>query len=448
MQQRYSRRIHHLAAQWALHMERYGYGRMEIPITQVADLFLTRAGDQIISRLFTFERHGQQVALRPEFTAAAAHAYVTQHPEGDAVVRWQFSGAVFDDDPSGAYQHFSIGAELLGLAGAAADAEAVAMAVGGLEQVGASEWQLSIGHIQLMRALLARFRLDNRTQRFILNQLAALLDPALGKAYILDSLDRLLLGAQTDENGLPAYPSDELSTQQMLDVLLDATQRGETMGGRDRADIVRRLLKKRQRATERDQYVAALDFLEAWSAISGTPDEAFAQIEQLLPDDDEMLRALLDDWQQSVALLEAYNIPASRIQIQPALARNWDYYTGIVFELVVNGYAVGGGGRYDELARLVGGERDIPAVGFACDADALLAVLPAFDAPPFPTLTISPEVGADIHAARWAHQLRGLGCCVSLLNADGDFVAASDGTLRRGERIYESIEALTLELTQ
>jgi histidyl-tRNA synthetase len=444
VQQRYSRRINHLAAQWALHMERYGYGRMEIPVTQAADLFLTRAGDQIISRLFTFDRHGQQVALRPEFTAPAAHAYVSQQTENNVVVRWQFSGAVFDDD----HQHYSIGAELLGLAGAAADAEVMAMAVEGLDRVGAPNWEFAIGHIQLMRVLLARFGLDSRTQRFILNYLAALTNPLLGKDYILDNLDRLLLSANSANNGLAGYPSDEINTQQMLDVLLDATQRGETMGGRDRSDIVRRLLKKRQRATERDQYVAALDLLEAWAAIGGTPAEAFAQMEGLLPSDNQQAWNLFHDWQNVVALLDVYGIPPSKIRIQPALARNWDYYTGIVFELTVDGRSIGGGGRYDELARLVGGERDIPAVGFAFDADALLDSLPDFDAPPSPTLTLSPEEGAEAVAARWAHTLRGLGYCVSLLNTTGELVAQSNGKLRRGERVFENVEEINLELTR
>ena len=62
--------------------------------------------------------------------------------------------------------------------------------------------------------------------------------------------------------------------------------------------------------------------------------------------------SVLDEWRSVIALLDAYGIPASRIQIQPALARNWDYYTGIVFELwSEDGHHLGGGGRYDELTR-------------------------------------------------------------------------------------------------
>ncbi len=79
-----------------LFMSSFGYEILETPILDSADLFLTRAGDQIISRLFTFERFGQQLALRPEFTAAAAHAYITSRRT--TIARWQFAGAIFEDD--------------------------------------------------------------------------------------------------------------------------------------------------------------------------------------------------------------------------------------------------------------------------------------------------------------------------------------------------------------
>lgn len=56
---------------------------------------------------------------------------------------------------------------------------------------------------------------------------------------------------------------------------------------------------------------------------------------------------------------------------EPTLARGLDYYTGLIFEVEVAGYAGGsicGGGRYDNLIGLFAG-RDIPAVGFAFGFD-------------------------------------------------------------------------------
>ena len=118
-------------------MARYGYEKIETPIIQPAELFLTKAGDQIIHRLFTFERLGQAAGAPPGIHGAGrAILYVTQFPDDQQpVVRWQFGGAIFEDASSD-NQRFSIGAELIGLGGAAADAEIIALAANGAVERG------------------------------------------------------------------------------------------------------------------------------------------------------------------------------------------------------------------------------------------------------------------------------------------------------------------------
>jgi histidyl-tRNA synthetase len=65
---------------------------------------------------------------------------------------------------------------------------------------------------------------------------------------------------------------------------------------------------------------------------------------------------------------------------QPRLVRGLDYYTRTAFEVVALGLgsqdAVAGGGRYNGLAKELGGP-DLPAIGFAIGEDRLLEVLPA-----------------------------------------------------------------------
>jgi histidyl-tRNA synthetase len=61
------------------------------------------------------------------------------------------------------------------------------------------------------------------------------------------------------------------------------------------------------------------------------------------------------------------------------LVRGLDYYTRTVFEYVATGLdaaqnAVGGGGRYDGLAEVLGG-RSVPAVGFSLGIDRILLAL-------------------------------------------------------------------------
>jgi histidyl-tRNA synthetase len=66
-------------------------------------------------------------------------------------------------------------------------------------------------------------------------------------------------------------------------------------------------------------------------------------------------------------------------EVQPKLVRGLDYYTRTAFEVAAVGLgaqdAVAGGGRYNGLARELGGP-DLPAIGFAIGEDRLLEVLP------------------------------------------------------------------------
>lgn len=437
-----TRQFSQLSTSLEEHMAAYGYRKVDTPVIQPADLFLTRAGDQIIDHLFTFERRNQQYALRPEFTAAAAAMYAQQHHEGQ-IARWQFSGSVFEDDPSDlthTYQRFGIGAELFGMAGTLAEAEVIAMAAYGLTSQGIEGWTLTIGHVQLMRHLLSTFQLDSRAQRFLLSHLPALKNPAQGKNYILEILDQLVMGGDDHHVTEAIGSTEESSAHNLLDVLLDATQRSATMGGRTRNDIVRRLLQKRQRAAERDQFVQALDFLEAWNAIDASPQEAFEKIQQWLKADDKVAHDIFHQWQHLIDLLAAYGITPEQLRIQPALARNWDYYTGIVFELRAQNQELGGGGRYDELAHLLGAEHNIPAVGFTYYADQLFALLPPQPDLQPRTITIVVTPDAEIEGVRWSQALRQSGYAVEITTSSnvGDNLVnvTAMGTLNASGKVY------------
>ena len=64
--------------------------------------------------------------------------------------------------------------------------------------------------------------------------------------------------------------------------------------------------------------------------------------------------------------------------VDPAFARGLEYYTGVIFELYVPelDLALGGGGRYDKLIELFGGE-PTPATGMAAGIDRIVIAMEA-----------------------------------------------------------------------
>jgi histidyl-tRNA synthetase len=97
-------------------------------------------------------------------------------------------------------------------------------------------------------------------------------------------------------------------------------------------------------------------------------------------------------------------------RIDPRLVRGLDYYTRTVFEVHAEELgaqnAVGGGGRYDDLVKELGGP-DTPAVGVSIGMERLItsaAAGPAASGPEACVIALTPDAAPD--AMRLARTLR------------------------------------------
>jgi ATP phosphoribosyltransferase regulatory subunit len=89
-------------------------------------------------------------------------------------------------------------------------------------------------------------------------------------------------------------------------------------------------------------------------------------------------RLVLRDLEALAEILEAYGVGGA-VRVDLGIIRDFDYYTGIVFEghTAVLGFPLLGGGRYDRL--LEGFGAPYPATGFAVRVDRVLAASPSRD---------------------------------------------------------------------
>ena len=83
-----------------------------------------------------------------------------------------------------------------------------------------------------------------------------------------------------------------------------------------------------------------------------------------------------DELGSLVGLLETGGVPQAQVVLDLGLARGLGYYTGVIFEMVHHwdggDASLGGGGRYDELVRALGGGADTPAMGFAYNLEQVV----------------------------------------------------------------------------
>jgi histidyl-tRNA synthetase len=127
-------------------------------------------------------------------------------------------------------------------------------------------------------------------------------------------------------------------------------------------------------------------------------------------DGDERAIAALENLRAIIRVLPDMGVPADAYTVSPSLARGLSYYTGVVFESVLEQPPMGsllGGGRYDELVGAFAG-RPIPTVGLAFGIERLHDLMTELGMGPgartvaevFITLFDPERAGASLQLAR------------------------------------------------
>ena len=136
-------------AAFATEVERAGYGLLESPMFEYAEVFRRGIGegsDVVGKEMYEFaDRDGQTLALRPEGTASVVRAFVEHHP----LVPWKtwYATPAFRHErpQAGRYrQHHQVGVEALGPADPDLDVEVVALADGFFRRLGLTDYELKI----------------------------------------------------------------------------------------------------------------------------------------------------------------------------------------------------------------------------------------------------------------------------------------------------------------
>ncbi len=149
-----------LAVQNKLHqlLHLYGYQDIQTPTFEYFDVFRKEIGTIDSRELYKFfDREGNTLALRPDMTPSIARAVATLFETERVPVRLCYVGNTFINRTS--YQgrlkeNTQLGAELIGDDSIEADAEMIAMVVDGMKQIGLSEFQVSIGHVDFLKSLM------------------------------------------------------------------------------------------------------------------------------------------------------------------------------------------------------------------------------------------------------------------------------------------------------
>ena len=418
----------------------FGYQILELPILGPAELFLRKSGGELASQMYSFtDSGGNQVTLRPEFTAPIMRHYLDCARQASLPVRWQYAGPVFRysgaglSAAQGGGQFTQIGAELIGSDTVLADAELLGMAARVPAALGLEEWRLRIGDLAVVHSLLDVAGLSERSRSFIVSQIPSLAQGASGLEAALERAQQLHLvgaGPEGDDLSLAISGLDDDQARQVLQGFL-GWKTGNAQGGayreigslpaaplaagadvlgstadaksgedrenwgdfgrRDPSQIVERLLRKIRGSDDRVNLRRGMELVAELVAVKGPPAVALKMAEGILQNAGANMAALkrlaelmelLQGSDRSPGDSGASWVAPDNLELDFGLARGLAYYNGIIFEVRHSSFSgpLGGGGRYDDLARALGSKETVPALGFAFNLEALL-LIPGLDLP-------------------------------------------------------------------
>ena len=359
----------------------FGYNHLETPILEPTDLFLRKSGGALASRIYRFTDPGSNlVSLRPEFTSSIMRHYLECAEDTPLPVRWQYSGPVFRYElshPEASGQFTQIGAELLGSPSITADAEVLGLASQVVSQSEVADWRMALADLDVLNSVLDAVGVSERAKTFIIQNVPKLQQGKQVIPQVLEEAHRLhITGQGTREDYLveAVQGLDDSQARVVLRGLLKWNA-ADQVGQRNADEVVGRLLRKLRGTDDGKSLHRGLELASDLAAVHGEPKVALRDAEVVIQAAGaetgafERLSQLLD-------LVLSDSEIGGHMELDFGLVRGLAYYNGIVFEVTHPRWpeALGGGGRYDGLARALGGREVVPALGFAYNLEALLAV--------------------------------------------------------------------------
>jgi len=348
-----------------------GYSRAEPPILQPAEPFLDLSGEGIRKSLYlTSDAGGEEMCLRPDLTIPVARDYLASTRRGQSA-GFCYLGPVFRYRGGKPSEFLQAGVESFGRQDrAAADAEMLALGLHATAAFGITDVEIKTGDVALFIALIDALKLYPVWRRRLIKDFNRKVSP-------VKDIERLTLAATPTQNEyegvLAALAGSDRNAALALVTDLMTIAGTTNVGGRSVAEIADRFLEQstlKGGALPRD----ALQLINRFLTISGTPDEALRQLRALAADAKLDIDAAIDQFESRTGFMKARGIDVAAVRFATAFGRGVDYYTGFEFELHCKGNGddpLVAGGRYDGLLTQLGAAAPIPAVGFSIWVEAL-----------------------------------------------------------------------------
>jgi len=303
--------------------EGYGYQPLETPSMEFLDILTGKYGEEGDKLMFRMAyKDGETLALRYDLTVPLSRLIAMHGKEFPMPFkRYQIQPVWRAEKPQKGRlrEFFQCDADCIGTKSMLADAEIIAMTHEILNRLGFTDFKIRINHRKILKGLLAKIGIGE----------------AVGAALyrIIDKKDKI---------GMKAVQSELLNYEENLKLP------GKEIGKK----ILESIGEK------------------------GSPEDILKDLEANHPNE-KTVEAGIRETRELLDYLNSFSIPESSYELDLAMVRGLDYYTGPIFETVIEEPKVGsitGGGRYDDLIGLYSGTSQ-PATGTTIGLERIITVM-------------------------------------------------------------------------
>jgi len=297
--------------------EAYGYGPLGTPAFESLEMLRIKSGEDVINQIYCFrDKSDRELGLRFEWTASLGRV-VSSHRELPMPFKRYAIGPVWRyERPSekSRREFWQADVDIVGVADPIADTEVLAVAVDCLKRIGFERPLIRLNDRRILEALVELAGLPR--------------ERSLDIFRAVDKLDKI--GVEGVKEELARVGASAEASSRLLEFTSVRGEPGATV------EETRRTLQ------------GSPSGLSGCDALSAIADYA-----------------------------AAFGIE-THLVVDLSLARGLDYYTGPVFEVYAEGFeehgSIAGGGRYDELIQLFGGD-PTPATGISLGVERIIPLL-------------------------------------------------------------------------
>ncbi len=151
----------------------FGYSPISTPTFEYFDTFSKEVGSCKSNEMFKFfDRDGNTLVLRPDITPSVARAAAMYFSDTDTPVKLSYEGNVFINYHSHQgrlKESTQAGCEFIGVSSVEADAEILTIVVNALKKLGLKEFEIGVGHIDVVRGLIEAANLSETEEEKLIS---------------------------------------------------------------------------------------------------------------------------------------------------------------------------------------------------------------------------------------------------------------------------------------